>query len=299
MSNPETDEVFAGMVGKARLSWEKLSSAARSVSRTQQESEELVQKCADQFRAFSLEKTSQGNFEAYFRYLLLDTKPEEPIAFNYKIHASFEAQFIVRSFLKALELITGENQRNVWVAEEEMLANPEEAIAQIGDGPLFVVGDCPNREMKPEEKKAWDEIIAAFEATPGIVKFLCAEDETLDLRFRKNRHLYNRVFRHNIFLHDDARVGSVSKAVSSEVESILDEFYEKLSGRGFSVTTGFREDMQEYIEAIYPMAELKEDRSKFIDDLLARIAMNYYRENRDRQQLDESCVPYFKKKRTM
>ena len=298
MSSQITDEVLVQTAQKAKLTWEKFSAAARNTTRTSQEAEELVDRCSDLFKPFNLEKTSQGNFEAYFRYLLMDTKPEEPISFNYKIHASFEAQFIVRTFLKALEMITGEAQRSVLIPEEELLAHPEDAAAQMGDAVLFVVTDCPARELLPEEKKTWDSLVPVLEATPGVVKFLCAEDEVLDLRFKKNRHLYNRVFRHNIYLHDDARVGSVTKAVSSEVESVLDEFYEKLSGRGFSVTSGFQADMQDYVEAIFPMAELKEDRAKFVDDLLARVAMNYYREARDRQQLDESCVPYFKKKRT-
>ena len=291
------DETAGDLTERARKCWEKLFAAARSTERSAEEAEELVEKCTELFRPFNLEKNTQSNFEAYFRYLLMDTKPEEPIPFNYKIHASFEAKFIVRTFLKALETITGEQQRHVWAPEEELLAHPQDYLAQLGDAPLFVIGDCPERELTAEERKAWDGLMEAFETTPGIVKFLCAEDEVLEQRFRRNKHLYNRVFRYNIFLHDDARVGSVAKEASTEVQGIMEEFFEKLSGRGFSVTSGFREDMQEYITAIFPTAELKEDPEKFIDDLLARVAMNYYREARVRQQMDESCVPYFKKKR--
>ena len=298
MSMQQTTWSNEVVIEQARACWEKLSTAARSTKRTAEEVEEVVQKCTDLFRPFNLEKNSLTNFEAYFRYLMTDTKAEEPIPFNYKIHVSFESKFIVRTFVRALEVITGEQQKVTQAPEEELMSHPGDFAAQLGESPVFIVGDCPAREFTSAERQTWDELADLFDATPGIVKFLCADEEVLDLRFRRSRRLYNRVFRYNIFLHDDARVNSVEREASTEARSILGDFFERLSGRGFSVTMGFREDMQEYIETIYPTAELKGDKDKFLDDLMARVAMNYYREPRQTRQMDESCVPYYRKRRS-
>ena len=290
-------DIREGVILRGKSQWEQLWQACRRhLEESGENPEELVARCAELFRPFNLEKASLANLEAYFRYLALDTRPEEPIPFTYKLHVDFEAKFIIRTFLRALELLTDETQGHVWISEKELMEASQETIRQLGDAPVAVFGDCLESPMTESEASVWEDVADLLESMPGAIAFLCAKGEVLDRRFKGSRHLFYRVFRHNIILHDDARIGSEEKPVSSTVETILDRLYEILSGRGFTVTAGFREDIQVYVNAIYPTAELKEDR--FVRDLVTRVAMNYYRERRDRHQLDESCVPYFKKRRT-
>ena len=251
----------------------------RSLSESVVDVEATVAECMEEFDGLFLSRSTEISLKAYFRYLISDEVTLREIPFNFIVTEDAYADALCEAFYRALRVITGSELEVRTVDERRLLSAPEEELRLWGDCSVYVIQNCGESPMTPEEVVAWQQAAELFELTPCIVKLLRAPREVIDTRFREVDHIYYRVFRNRLCCQDPS---------SEEVEAALLRALEK---KGFSWTPDFAEGLSAYIARVYPTADLKS--GAFVTDMIERIVFFYSAEPRPSLLLDRACVPHY------
>ena len=259
--------------------YRKTEAVFRSLSENSVDAEAVVAECMDQFDGLFLERGSEISLSAYFRYLLSNEESLRDTPFNFMLVEDRYADEICMAFYQALRIITGREQEVLSVDERMLLRDPEEELSKLGKCSVYVIRNCSEKLMSPKEAAAWQQTAELFEHTPYIVKILRAPKEVIETRFREFDHIYYRVFRNKLSCRD---------ATTAEIEQSL---HRALMSKDFSWDSVFETELHEYLEVVYPKADLKD--YAFVEDMIVRITSKYYERKREGLVLDADCVPYY------
>ena len=243
--------------------------------------EKLVAQCMELFQPLYLDQPSLTGLEAYFRYLVHDVSTVSDVPFNFLLTEDEKTDRIIQTFLDALKLITGEEQNARSVDEQQLLSHCDEELSELGGCSVYMIKNCSSTPMTSDDRIAWNVVAGLFELTPRIVKILCAPKDVIETRFREVDHIYYRVFRNSI---------RTREATPTEVRSAL---VDNLKERGFGFSQDFLDEIQLYVDTVYPKADLKEE--KFVTDLVERVVHRYYEKKRSGMELDGACVPFYRR----
>lgn len=144
---------------------------------------------------------------------------------------------------------------------------------------IFLLKNC-------SEIHSLDHLISEFERYPEVIKIICATNDVVENRFRKNDHFFYRLIPDHIHLQH---------APSAHV---IKDFLQLMTDTGFRYDDGFESEISYYVDTIYKEADYKD--SDFNQDLLRRIELRMEKEDGIRAYknsliVDRSFVPYSSK----
>lgn len=135
------------------------------------------------------------------------------------------------------------------------------------------------------QDEMWDKLVAEFreDDTTNLVKILCADRETANYLEENYEDIYYRYF-------PDAKHMEMA---DTKLEAICGQLLDSLKLEGFSVTAEFEKKIREYINIVYPKADLREN--PFVVDLYGRVVRSVLsREGTEKTILEEDVPEYNK-----
>lgn len=135
------------------------------------------------------------------------------------------------------------------------------------------------------QDEMWDKLVAEFreDDTTNLVKILCTNRDTANYLEENYEDIYYRYF-------PDAKHMEMA---DTEPKAICGQLLDSLKLEGFSVTAEFEKKIREYINIVYPKADLKEN--PFVVDLYGRVVRSVLsREGTEKTILEEDVPEYNK-----
>ena len=135
------------------------------------------------------------------------------------------------------------------------------------------------------QDEMWDKLVAEFreDDTTNLVKILCTNRDTANYLEENYEDIYYRYF-------PDAKHMEMA---DTESEAICGQLLDSLKLEGFSVTAEFEKKIREYINIVYPKADLREN--SFVVDLYGRVVRSVLsREGTEKTILEEDVPEYNK-----
>lgn len=135
------------------------------------------------------------------------------------------------------------------------------------------------------QDEMWDKLVAEFreDDTTNLVKILCTNRDTANYLEENYEDIYYRYF-------PDAKHMEMA---DTEPEAICGQLLDSLKLEGFSVTAEFEKKIREYINIVYPKADLREN--PFVVDLYGRVVRSVLsREGMEKTILEEDVPEYNK-----
>lgn len=135
------------------------------------------------------------------------------------------------------------------------------------------------------QDEMWDKLVAEFreDDTTNLVKILCTNRDTANYLEENYEDIYYRYF-------PDAKHMEMA---DTEPKAICGQLLDSLKLEGFSVTAEFEKKICEYINIVYPKADLKEN--PFVVDLYGRVVRSVLsREGTEKTILEEDVPEYNK-----
>ena len=155
---------------------------------------------------------------------------------------------------------------------------PVSSDADISSNIIFLLKNC-------SEMSSLDHLISEFENHPDVIKIICATEDVVENRFRKNDHFFYRLLPDHIHLH-------------AQTAPVIKSFLQLMTDTGFKYDEGFESEISYYIDTIYREADYKD--SEFNQDLLRRIELRMEKGEgihayKEGLVVDKSFVPYSSK----
>lgn len=135
------------------------------------------------------------------------------------------------------------------------------------------------------QDEMWDKLVAEFreDDTTNLVKILCTNRDTANYLEENYEDIYYRYF-------PDAKHMEMA---DTEPKAICGQLLDSLKLEGFSVTAEFEKKIREYINIVYPKADLREN--PFVVDLYGRVVRSVLsREGTEKTILEEDVPEYNK-----
>ncbi len=263
------------------------------------ERQKMLEKAMALFAGFQFEKHSMTQLEMYFRFLLRAGMSEPDLSYNFMVHCedTVRARAFIETLMKAINIFQKNSLADCRiVTENELAQNAGEFFTELEDGAYRVFAIC---DLQGEDNSADDDrngrsdvtrskkalrkwFLKLCEKTPNVCKVITASETVLRERFREEDHLYFRIFRNHIFIKDFT------------TEEVLKLVLTGLSKRHIAYSDGFERELKEYIEVVYPKADLRAQ--MFVDDLLERILTKYYGDPRESDKLVQWHIPFYNKR---
>lgn len=136
-----------------------------------------------------------------------------------------------------------------------------------------------DRLDEADDEQLWSEFKDTFEKFPSVIKIVSTTPEIYENFLRKDNHFYYRIMSHHINL------------MESTDEDIYGQFVRLVKSSGFEVTNMFEKGIKEYINIVYPKADLKG--KQFITDLKRRVIEPIISKENVEKILDENCIPNY------
>lgn len=148
--------------------------------------------------------------------------------------------------------------------------------------PVDLLNSSTQKELDKETAAwcvFWEQEKEIMEMNPTLIEMAVVSREVQNSTWKRNEHLFYRIFNHHIFLDD------------LPAENIQALVFKRLDELGLKTDEEFREGLAEYIRIVYPGADLKFN--KFVDDLVNRVLTAYYSVRETEGQLTSRCIPYY------
>lgn len=238
--------------------------------------EMMLNKYMAEFSGYNIDPKSLSQIRMYFRYRMEKHDDLLGTPCNFMIHCSDDALSLkfVRTFYGILEKVSGRKIKLIESAVKFTRDKKEEPSKALSCYQFVVskTGDTDGKlNLLPRN----------FESTTNILKIISGAEADIKMQFASNDHMYFRVFKSHIY---------ISNMENSEIK---EKFHKLLQEKKYSETEKFTEEIDRYIDVVYPKADLKND--SFVKDLYERVEINYFSgEDRD-GTLDEKCVPYYRR----
>ena len=278
-----------------------LSNASDDISRLQHKLDrqhaldDILNRILPTYSRYHLDNRSEKCLARFFRFLTQTDNTNFSLSNNFMVHCNDpeRAYAFIEHFSKNIQEVLDYAREQSHSAKEETTASPaftshfltedkflnSQALNDIMSCDVFALYDCKSTPLWDDAFT--DHFIYECEHNPSTFKIIAASENVIRSKFKENSHLYYRVFRNHIY---------IGEMTSIEVyQAILDRLYNK----NVSYSVGFSNALLEYINTVYPKADLKNN--KFICDLLERILTSYYGCEELPDILTSKHIPYYRK----
>ena len=247
------------------------------------------------FKQFRLNEQSSERLASSFRCILRTENLDQKLSCNFMVHCRDigRARAFADAMGNALGVLQDSSVKAEIMSERQFLEDSGKAIEVMRKSRIFLLCDCLSAaEYSPEwtgsrtenlirdRETAWHTFIDACKKTSNVCKIIAAPETVLRERFRKNEHIYFRVFRYHIYIED------------MPADEILSAVLDDLRKNKISYSKRFETEITKYIKAVYPKADLRE--KEFADDLLERILLSFFGDSTEPGELTEKHIPYYK-----
>ena len=237
--------------------------------------EERIKEYVDCFSEFNLTNKDKEQLESYFRYKL-DANRKVVVRFNFMLEIQDNA--LGNRFVDLIIEKTNEVERTAKkVLRLGIKKFFEDEIAGTETGTIIV--------FKATRNAFWndDSVADRLEVNDSVMKIVYGTPEDLRDVFGNNHRCNYRIFNHHIFIKN------------VPVSEIISMSHKKIAELGYAESDDFKKKLDEYINVIYPKADLRNDYIRFVDDLIRRLNEEFYKKSRKGYLLDADCVPYYNK----
>lgn len=259
--------------------------------------EKKILNIVDEFKKFSLSEHDLKEVEQFFRFKLRYAEGhKKALRYNLLVQCDNDSEAVrflkeIEAGLKKLGVLS---KKSLIKTESEMEDKPpskyplECSLLGIHDcSPIMkdsvgIVSSVIRGSLQLEKQKKdlnWNLITKLASYVPDCTIVAVGPKGFIDYIKEKDEWYY-RFFAHRIFIK------------SMTVEEIVKAVYCGIRSEELVVTNNFKEAIEQYINVVYPKADLKD--AAFVDDLLNRIFVNYYLAPTD-GQLSANHVPFYRK----
>ena len=219
-----------------------------------------VEELMTEFDEFNLTDIGKRILRGYFRYLQQDTVTDIPYHFLLQVESDELGMEFVHKLANAWTMCTGRSWKLKYYDEIRLIRGLRLQELQSQDF-IAIKNAIPNdnyydysrrNESQTDFDKLWSQTVDYFTREVRKPLIFQASKEIIQGRVRNNTLLYNRFFKNII------HIGSMTE----------DQVFERVMKKTESVgrySEDFREKLKEYIDSVYPKAELKN--LEFVDDL--------------------------------
>ncbi len=264
------------------------------ISLSERINENIFAEYLSKFDEFHLNEQSRHILNNYIRYLSRKSSIGKQLSYNFMIHCSdpLRAKAFVTKFNEMTNSVLNRTEKPVLVTEKQFLKNSADTLKMMKESSIFAIYDClplltfapegatgKAEEIKQKNNLVWEEFTDLCADTPDVCKIVVAPEHILRERFRNNEHLYFRVFRNHIYIDNIL------------TDEIFDITLKEFTANGIKYNNDFKEELQKYINIVYPKADLKNQ--LFVDDLVERILTHFYGESEKIEELSVADIPFY------
>lgn len=245
-----------------------------------------IKKAMEKFQSFSMTPASLQEIENLFWFKINYAKGHKRLLrYNLLVQcdeSDDELRFLqsMESCFNELDLLPKFANVTRMTSVLGRIYDDEEADDYIRKFSLLALYGFSNSESG-RSLESWLKLKKLNERNPECVFIVTGSEGFMDF-VKDNEDIFSGFFNHRIHLEESKTLSPVD--VKLEVLHCLEE--EKLKP-----SKKFIEEIEKYIESVYPTTELKG--KEFVDNLLNNVLVNYYTKPTNNRTVTERCVPFY------
>lgn len=238
--------------------------------------------------SFRLDSSSLHNIGGLLSYCRDRSYHTSPISYGFQYNGKKPVEFAL-SLWQAIEAVSGENFRFLTLTEVELLSGDVFAQSDwqnIHSQAILVITNPKDEKLNEEDFRAWEHAASALRAKPEVIRLFLISSETMKKRFRDYGEVYYRLFR-DLLSYREYSAGDAYVDIIQGIRS------REIRGNRYELTNAFLDGMLEYVNTVYPKADLRE--SAFALDVVDRVLTSNYKATNHTHRIDIQHVPAYKK----